>query len=305
MNECDVARLITLALFSFSAPVSSGYHLNRFISIHFSTQTLRQQTLRVHFIHQIALHYGERVREPLLQSYYNVNLTPKSTSKRTSKSKAKPEPAFTLFPKLPAELRKLVWGFALPGPKIVTIFAPKPYAYQNQIEAWYKIPAMLHTCHESRVLAQKAFDRVFGKSLGGNPVYFDFNQDALFFDGVDAMELFFGWESGHPPANSVGDERLRFFAMRASLHRYICQHVYSGLGSPEYFVIARDGGGPVPWRDSYVEDTAKSQLAERRTQSGAIDPNYTPPKISCLTMIQLQKLLVSLRGQRSLNDSTG
>jgi hypothetical protein len=44
------------------------------------------------------------------------------SSQAAAFEKKKANREFTLFPKLPMELREMVWGEALPGPRVVELF---------------------------------------------------------------------------------------------------------------------------------------------------------------------------------------
>ncbi|RDL37337.1 uncharacterized protein BP5553_04770 [Venustampulla echinocandica] len=96
---------------------------------------------------------------------------------------------FSYFPKLPAELRLMIWKFARPEGRIIRI---KPRSKRHlrlkhtsplEMRALYstaKVPAMLHACLESRVVAQKWYKLSFGTTLYGEPqTYFDYEQDEV------------------------------------------------------------------------------------------------------------------------------
>ena len=117
------------------------------------------------------------------------------------------ENTFTLFPQLPPELRRTIWLLALPTSKVVTIedggqrfanrFTPislKPNELRQdcKAKAFYKIPAPLHTCHESRAFTKPQYSAAFKEQLFGNPVYFDFSKDSLFFAHEAAVFSFYG-----------------------------------------------------------------------------------------------------------------
>lgn len=59
---------------------------------------------------------------------------------------------FTVFQKLPIELRTRIWDHALPGPRVVEVCWGRHGLYSDCAP-----PAMLHVCHESRLRALKIF----------------------------------------------------------------------------------------------------------------------------------------------------
>jgi hypothetical protein len=67
------------------------------------------------------------------------------------------------------------------------------------------VPAILHVSFEAREYAQKYYKLSFGEFLIYKRVYFNFDIDTLYFDGVGAMQSFLGkppWESSHKNLNS-------------------------------------------------------------------------------------------------------
>ncbi|CAL3973467.1 unnamed protein product [Diplocarpon coronariae] len=128
--------------------------------------------------------------------------TMRRKSRKIARFKKKPEGrVFTLFPKLPLELRMMVLETAVSelAPRIVSVFDPTPkkVAFTTSSPckpvASYAIPALLHTYSESRRIAKKTYDAVFSTNLRGAPVYFNFSQDILLFDDYQAMMWFFSF----------------------------------------------------------------------------------------------------------------
>jgi uncharacterized coiled-coil protein SlyX len=115
-----------------------------------------------------------------------INLSPTILGKHTHKS-------FAFFPKLPPELRRMVWKFARPSPRVLKIYqfktAPddKPELYSTA-----KVPSLLHACQESRRIAKEWYElslRWYARiKEGEGRIYFDFSSDFLYyplFDGKD------------------------------------------------------------------------------------------------------------------------
>lgn len=118
---------------------------------------------------------------------------------------------FTLFPKLPIEIRFMVWDLTLPDSQIITVnnvgerngkpeiehFVLSFRSFSNlRAKASYKIPVALHTTTESRCYAKTHFSMAFEHQLGGNPIYFNVSKDLLVVeDGLALMALLGGFPS--------------------------------------------------------------------------------------------------------------
>ena len=104
-------------------------------------------------------------------------------------SPSEPKPTFTLFPKLPTELRHKIIRYSLPGPRLVHLYFKKgDFSYENgaisPMISEVEFPVMLHVCRESRQETLKSYQLQFG--LGPNPptVYFNFAIDTLQFGPI-------------------------------------------------------------------------------------------------------------------------
>jgi hypothetical protein len=104
-----------------------------------------------------------------------INLSPATLGKNTHKS-------FAFFPKLPPELRRLVWKFARPAPQVLKIFETR-VGNEDILYSTAKIPALLHTCQESRRATKEWYElslmRYKTKSNLGR-IYFDFSCDFVY-----------------------------------------------------------------------------------------------------------------------------
>lgn len=125
--------------------------------------------------------------------------------------------AFIVFPKLPIELRTIIWTLSLPGSRVIEINRARQddnTAPEYRLPAI--IPAVLHVCKESRMVAQKHYSLSFGPSIweDAGRIWFDKNIDVAFFN---CRRL------------SHHREITRFFMWAADIEKI--QH----LGKPLYF----------------------------------------------------------------------
>jgi hypothetical protein len=110
---------------------------------------------------------------------------------------------FTLFPKLPPELRLRVWSFALLVPRTVTI--SQVHKYKNTVNEktghWYNtisfhlraislVPGVPQASHESREQGLKVLKPVFPKLMNNKPFHFNFDIDQLCFISSGAISCF-------------------------------------------------------------------------------------------------------------------
>ena len=105
---------------------------------------------------------------------------------------------FHVFPKLPPEIRRMVWSIAIPGQRAIRLIPRRPTKIMNQDAAAAKqtyrlcygprgftdhIPTiLLHVCKESRTFALNRYKPFLGSPLGDLPIYFDFEGDTLVFN---------------------------------------------------------------------------------------------------------------------------
>lgn len=80
---------------------------------------------------------------------------------------------FTLFPKLPIELRIIIWGFETPEPAYVTQVMSKSKSIKRRLHYIHSVPAVLQVCQESRnkFLAAAPKDQSLQRQQRGHPVY--------------------------------------------------------------------------------------------------------------------------------------
>jgi hypothetical protein len=91
---------------------------------------------------------------------------------------------FTFFPELPAEIRLVVWRYALAVQRIFVIKRDRHWKFGTKIKPFIvkhplPAPALLHVNLESRCLAEKAYQQPAFNCLTNAPRFFNFEVDAL------------------------------------------------------------------------------------------------------------------------------
>jgi len=113
--------------------------------------------------------------------------------------------SFHLFSGLPRELRIAVWEEALKVPRKVTIteYGPVkrigdtgPYSIKmKSLRAVWQPPVLLQVNRESREEGLRKYVGLFSFFESGNPVWFNFENDWLCFDTLEAMRKLFEMEA--------------------------------------------------------------------------------------------------------------
>lgn len=110
---------------------------------------------------------------------------------------------FTLFKKMPLELRRFVWNNVLPAPQTIYItvngFAQsiwsgnvKKSVWIHRASATYKVPYLLTVSRETRQEVMINHPPSFAPQFGGVPIYYNHKHDLLHFDCPEAVLHFYG-----------------------------------------------------------------------------------------------------------------
>ena len=99
-----------------------------------------------------------------------------------------------MFKKLVPELREMIWGF-VPEANTVKIALNEIEEYDSKgelffletMDALYTVPAILHTCQESRGVAQKFYQKIFELKFRDRPVWFNTSRDILHLCGSGTL----------------------------------------------------------------------------------------------------------------------
>jgi hypothetical protein len=88
---------------------------------------------------------------------------------------------FHQFAKLPRELRLMIWAYALPDPRVVTIEKVRVNPADYRVSCQDRIPSTLLINHESHEACRHRYTLSFATfaDVHGPPVYFDFSRDVV------------------------------------------------------------------------------------------------------------------------------
>jgi hypothetical protein len=127
---------------------------------------------------------GMRYWEDVLMTLVNNAMSTQNNTKT-----CQPSGIFTCFSRLPFELRRKIWIYALPGPRPVFIKSKPeiPKIHNSDGYDYVRViatpPALLHTSNESREVALEFYELSFGGLSKGHPVYIDFQMNILYLRG--------------------------------------------------------------------------------------------------------------------------
>ncbi|KAG4427594.1 hypothetical protein IFR05_016922, partial [Cadophora sp. M221] len=117
-----------------------------------------------------------------------------------------PNPAFTRFNDFPLEIQRLIWHFASQEPRTVELRrSDLDYLLKQNTERrpgiWSiaQIPAVLHTCCESRLEGLKSYELAFGTHEMEARVYVNFESDIVFMGRRCPIKNIISWDD--PRAN--------------------------------------------------------------------------------------------------------
>jgi hypothetical protein len=201
---------------------------------------------------------------------------------------------FVFFPRLPAELRRIIWLFAIPGPRTITIFSQKEAFVTNAdghaacnpsipAKSNSKAPALLHTNRESRDVALKFYSLAFKEHLNQRPVYFRFSTDTLYMENWHAFRCFFGRKKSYTQAKLLELEHLR-----KTLRILVLGHKHFNTGWAEFMysmvaletlVFSDELFGNQNGTLQAAKDLIEAQYAMRRGRDGLrLKVMLLPPK---------------------------
>ncbi|PMD45795.1 hypothetical protein L207DRAFT_630183 [Hyaloscypha variabilis F] len=156
---------------------------------------------------------------------------------------------FQLFPKLLAEIRRMVWSVVIPGQRAIRVVPHRPSktatkdgtpTYRLRYGPRYfmdHIPTvLLHICKESRTFALERYKPFLGSPCGDLPIYFDFEGDTLFFNSN--LEWKFMTDISDEEREAEKKEVLRLAAVVDAMMNELAWHQSSGLDN---WSVSSDG----------------------------------------------------------------
>jgi hypothetical protein len=101
----------------------------------------------------------------------------------------------TRFPDLPPEIRREIWRYLLPGPRVIHVMGSARAGGGQCFVDSLENPTILHVCQESRAFALEHYRLSFKPHLR-RPIYFDFSSDILLMQNEKVLSMFFERSKG-------------------------------------------------------------------------------------------------------------
>ncbi|KAH6721829.1 hypothetical protein BKA61DRAFT_700776 [Leptodontidium sp. MPI-SDFR-AT-0119] len=219
---------------------------------------------------------------------------------------------FHLFPKLPYELRCMIYALMIPDRRIIEVKNRKNTEENKEMGVFllsYDFPAVFYISGEAREWAERRFNyqKSFRNNLNGQTIYYDPHRDSLLFENIHLCENFFGTSLNtgdvqgrdraglpkHVIDKSKAIEAPLFLAINNAWELGIPIDAFKHLGQPQNIILAR----PTASAGRMDRDAAKEILeglehVAARTRSGT---SIVPPKmVCCMTYRQLRNKVEEL-----------
>jgi len=164
-----------------------------------------------------------------------------------------PPKIFHHFPRLPPELRRKIWRYALPAPRIMSVdFLQRSPQHNPQFEPNHPPPMLLQVCHEAREVALENYELVFAarnpagiatavegekEDRGGAAFHFNFRGDTLCFTRETMPLRIVLFLEDMDPAEVC---RVRYLAVGTELPKDIMKYVTQFHGLEVFSLILSD-----------------------------------------------------------------
>jgi hypothetical protein len=160
-----------------------------------------------------------------------------SSASSTISAKSHSGTKFTVFPKLPPELRVKIWKYALPeGPRVIEVccegWPRNELRFKIGGEGSYPATSLLLVSVEAHTVAMKAYPLAF-PTFHLKPVHFNFEKDTLYFRGASALKYLIKSALASP-----SDEQQTGWEMKKIRHVE-----YTGPFYEQYPVLSERGLG--------------------------------------------------------------
>lgn len=91
-----------------------------------------------------------------------------------------PRPSFSHFLELPVEIRCLIWSYSVES-RVIEVRLKESKHSTISLRSIAQIPAILHTCRESRDVGLNVYRQAFSTSSSPATTYVNFHQDIIYF----------------------------------------------------------------------------------------------------------------------------
>lgn len=164
---------------------------------------------------------------------------------------------FELFPRLPFELREMIWEDAVDkyNSTVVSVAVQQVIKHNclwpRKIEEpfiSYCIPTLLQVNQQARQVTLKTYTPLFGPALGNKPFYMDVTKDVLFFKALDAPDILLKKIAANKKYKNYdyNEQKIRYVVVGGYGNResvdVLDDIFYCNLIGPDMLVFEKPGG---------------------------------------------------------------
>ncbi|CZT04372.1 uncharacterized protein RAG0_10864 [Rhynchosporium agropyri] len=215
--------------------------------------------------------------------------------KKLAVMKAEKTSTFDPFPRLPIELRCMIYALMIPDRQVIEIKTRFPLPGGNREHEFavsYDFPAICYISREARDWASWAlnYKPAFGANLNGHELYYNPQRDSLLFHDLYVFEEFFntGFGTGRVSRTKAIDpsraiEAPLYLAINHAWEIMMTKRSFRLLGQPKNIVLARRSA-----RAGFWDNSAKLGIEESLSRPVAFtESNMAKEKIVLPKLISL------------------
>ncbi|KAI1844092.1 hypothetical protein JX266_009765 [Neoarthrinium moseri] len=198
---------------------------------------------------------------------------------------------FDDFSKLPIELRLKIWGYNLPGPRILPVHAHacsfRAFRDANDsvltrvFSSPAKVPSNLHVCRESRAETLRTYRLLFGGHghVGGifldpsiDIIYFEARSDTTFSDFVESVSMEHVAHTRYLAINAAAWDKLNTAVGSGAVLRSYFRTITKHFSHLKKLIFVRSDQNPLYSPDSVlVTENGGDLRLRRRVLEGILD----------------------------------
>jgi 2EXR family len=215
-------------------------------------------------------------------------------------SRAVPAVDFTLFKKLPPELRLIIWEYAAQERRVISIKHSHNRSATNirhciATHDAFTVPGVLQACQESRMVGLMFFSLRLGAVFHSKPIYLNYKRDILFFQDTMDLVAFYNraqYEEHHQSRAEIREVETNLKSIIIGSHRsslnFISNRFTARLWRLDYFYAQPppDDGYSLQW---WKTDLLRLQNRwKKKTNNGKIPVIQNLKRRALVEMVRVE-----------------